>query len=92
MVDIPNSAQESSFQGKPYVNVKDKVTQPSSALRHSCELKVILEKEALAKSILITIDPDHRVTFSSVKLALLARLGHVGVCSYMSLPKVNKFG
>ena len=33
--------------------VKDKITQPSSAL--SAELKDILEKEALAKPILITI-------------------------------------
>ena len=75
VADIPSSAQESFFQGKPYVTVKDKVTRPSSALRHSCELKMILEKEAPAKSILITISdggPDHRVTFPSVKLALIA--------------------
>ena len=32
MVDIPNSAQESFFQGKPCVTVKDKVTRPCSVL------------------------------------------------------------
>ena len=60
VVDIPSSAKESIFQGKPYVTLKDKV-------------KMIIEKEASGKSILITISdggPDHRVTFSFVKLAL----------------------
>ena len=34
---------------------KDKVTRPSSALRHSCKLKMIHDKEAPGKSILVTI-------------------------------------
>lgn len=55
VVDIPSLAQDSFFQGMPYVTVKDKVTQPSSALRHSCELKMILEKEAPAKSVLVMV-------------------------------------
>ena len=78
VVDIPSSAQESFFQGKPYVTVKDKIAQPFSALRHSYELKVTLEKEALAKSY-VTSRPDHRVIFPTIKLALIALFGALGI-------------
>ena len=74
VVDIPTSSKDSFFQGKAYVVLKDKVSQPSSPLRHSCELLNILEKETY-KPILITISdggPDHRITFPSVKLSLIA--------------------
>ena len=34
VVNIPESANDSFYQGKAYVRLKDKVTQPSSTLRH----------------------------------------------------------
>ena len=36
-VDIPESAQDSFYSGKPYVTLKDKVIQSSSHLRHAAE-------------------------------------------------------
>ena len=59
---------------------------------------MILEKKAPAKSILITVSdggPDHRVTFLSVKLALIALfraldLRHVSVSSHMSPTTVGQ--
>ena len=74
MVEIPTSSKDSFFQGKARVVLKDKVSQPSSALRHSSELINILEKEN-DKPVLITVSdggPDHRITFPSVKLNLIA--------------------
>ena len=50
----PPSAKDSFFQGKAHVVIKDKISQPSSALRHSTELINILEKEDY-KPILITV-------------------------------------
>ena len=74
IVDIPISAKDSFFQGKACVTLKDKVSQPSSALRHTSELRHVLEKEDY-KPILVTVSdggPDHRITFPSVKLSLIA--------------------
>lgn len=35
-VNIPESTKDTFFQGKPYVTLKDKVTQPSHALPAFC--------------------------------------------------------
>ena len=45
MIDILKSAKDSFFQGKACGVVKDKVSQASSALRHSAELRMIIEQE-----------------------------------------------
>jgi hypothetical protein len=37
-IEIPESPNDSFFSGQPYVLNKDKITQPSSAYRHSAEL------------------------------------------------------
>jgi len=74
IVYIPLSEKDSFFQGKACVVLKDKVSQPSSPLRHATELIRILEKED-HNPILITVSDgglDHRVTFPSVKLSLIA--------------------
>ena len=42
-VNIPESSKDSFFQGRPCVTLKDKVTQPSHALRHSVEISSIYE-------------------------------------------------
>ena len=36
-VEVPENACDSFFVGQPFVTNKDKVTQPSSALRHATE-------------------------------------------------------
>jgi len=97
IVDIPLSEKESFFQGKPCVVLKDKVSQPSSPLRHATELFRILEKEN-HKPILIMVSdggPDHRITFPSVKLSLVALfqvLDLVDSSLHLSLSELDKLG
>ena len=74
-VHIPESPKDSFFQGKAFVTLKDKVTQPSSALRHSAEISSIVRSHFTpSKPVLIlTTDGgvDHRLTFASVQVALI---------------------
>ena len=78
VVDIPESANDSFYQGQAYVCLKDKVTQPSSPLRHSAELTSLLLKHysddglVPTKPILVSNGgPDHRITYASVQVTLL---------------------
>ena len=41
VVDTPEKPTDSFFNGQPFVITKDKVTQPSSAIRHATELTKI---------------------------------------------------
>ena len=64
------------YCGKAFVCLKDKVTQPSSALRHARELSQLLQSPAFGNvttstSILLSGGPDHRITYISVQLSLL---------------------
>ena len=87
-VKIPISPKDSFYCGKAFVCVKDKVTQPSSALRHATELSQLLKSSTFendddvlaSKPILVTVSdggPDHRITFVSVQLSL--------ICLFISL-------
>ena len=82
VISIPDSLRDSFHRGQVYVSNKNKVTQPSSALRHSAELSKTLLMEGCAqdsllgsgKSILIIMSdggPDHRLSYGSVQIALL---------------------
>ena len=77
-LDIPVSSSDSFFSGEAVVTNKDKVTQPSSAIRHSTELTNIIRTHFedssghAGKPVLVVVSdggPDHRVTFGSVKIA-----------------------
>ena len=77
-VNIPESENDSFFQGKPFVTLKDKVTQASHALRHSAELASITRsdysKDGLSQPLMILVSdggPDHRLKFLSVQVALI---------------------
>ena len=84
-VDIPDSSQDSFYCGKAFVCLKDKVTQPSSALQHATELSLLLQSPVFgnivaSKAILVTVSdggPDHRITYVSVQLSL--------ICLFMAL-------
>eukprot|EP00731_Ephydatia_muelleri_P008707 Em0004g1045a len=41
-IDVPDNASDSFFRGATFVTNKDKVTQPSSALRHSAEMNSLI--------------------------------------------------
>lgn len=69
------------FRDNTFVTNKDKVTQPSSALRHSTELTEIVcthfsdDGLSSAKPVLVIVSdrgPDHHVTFGSVQVASVA--------------------
>lgn len=77
---IPENSSDSLFNGTVHVSVKDKIFQPSTAMRHATELLSILrayesnDDVNLEKPILFLFTnggPDHRATFDTVKLSLL---------------------
>ncbi len=78
LADIPESIDGSFYRGKLAVTLKDAVFQPSSPLRHACELQKILHKvgynPVLRPVLLLHSDggPDHRLTYISVQAALIA--------------------
>ena len=77
LVDVPEKVEESSFyRGQACTILKDHVFQPSSPLRHCAEIIHLLGlKGLLGKPIRIIYADgggDHRVTFPSVQLALIA--------------------
>lgn len=81
IISIPESPSDSFFTGQVYVGNKNKVTQPSSPLRHSTELSKILLHDGCAedsvggnKSVLLVLSdggPDHRLSYGSVQVAIL---------------------
>lgn len=80
VIDIPEHEPDTFFRGHAFVTNKDKVTQPSNALRHATELTDLIathfsaDGHISAKPIAIVVSdggPDHRVTFGSVKVSSL---------------------
>ena len=95
VVDIPEMSTDSFFSGQIFVTNKDKVTQPSSALRHASEMVGMIRTHystnsiVASKPVMIVSDggPDHRVTFGSVKVANLFCLEHwTWTCSFAFIP------
>ena len=98
-VETPENPTDSFFVGQPFVTNKDKVSQPSSFLRHATELTDLVRTHygtsslSSSKPIMIVVSdggPDHRVIFGSVKVANLAlfRPQHACMCKYLSIPVV----
>lgn len=74
ILDIPDSIEESWYTGSVHVGVKDAIFEPSSPLRHACELYNTLMSLPLRKSILFLYTdggPDHRLTYLSVQISLI---------------------
>ena len=81
-VDIPNSVEETFYQGEVSLTMKDSVFQPSNPFRHVVELKNILDKKEEKKPVLFMYTdggPDHKVTFHSVKLSLIVLFKKMGL-------------
>ena len=75
LCDIPEEVSGSWYTGDVMVMFKEGALEPSSPLRHSAELANILNVTGHEKPILFVYSdggPDHRVTYISVKLALIA--------------------
>lgn len=88
-------ARDSFLSGPVYVTLKDKVLQPSHALWHATELsKIVKSKFSIqaTRLVIVTSDggPDHRLTYLSVKVALIA-LFDVDMPN-LSLLKLEQYG
>jgi hypothetical protein len=79
-VNIPEDPRDSFYQGNVYIHVKDKIFEPSSAMRHAAETVLVLREQSedlitLEAPILIKYSdggPDHRTTFATVQVASVA--------------------
>ena len=75
MNNIPQNITESRYRGKVYVSLKDAAFESSSPICHMTELSSIFSSLQQEKKIVLLYTdggPDHRVTFLSVQLALIA--------------------
>ena len=73
--DIPDEISGSWYTGAVMVIFKEGAFEPSSPIRHSTELAKIIDERARDKPVVFIYSdggPDHRVTYISVKLALIA--------------------
>lgn len=76
--EIPESIEKGSFyRGTVCTILKDCIFQPSTPLRHSAEMrKIVATTGNFTKPIRVIYSdggPDHRVTYQSVQLALIAQ-------------------
>ena len=81
-IDIPDDVDGSFYRGDVCVNVKEHAFQPSTPLRHSCELKKFLEITDDVMTILCLYTeggPDHRTTYYNMKMAL--------ICIFLAMDK-----
>ena len=77
LVNIPESQEASWYTGEVIVGIKDAVFEPSSPIRHATELYQCLtaNDRMTNRSILFIYSdggPDHRLTYVSVQLSLIA--------------------
>jgi len=75
VVDIPDVISESWYDGIVHVLFKDSAFEPSSPCRHAAELNAILQSDSKSFPVLFLYTdggPDHRLTYASVKLTLIA--------------------
>ena len=98
-IEIPDSHTDSFFTGQPFVSNKDKVTQPSSPHRHSAEIVQLVctnftsDGRYSSKPVVIILSdggPNHRVTYGSVKVSMIALFLQLDldalICMRMCLP------
>ena len=74
-LSIPDTFEESWYTGKVLVRLKDAVFQASSPFQHAADLYSLLLTRMGSKSILCIYSdgrPDHRLTYVSVQLSLIA--------------------
>ena len=75
-ITIPDDISGSWYSGKVNIGLKESAFEPSSPLRHACELnQLIATAESDRKPILFLYSdggPDHRLTYVSVQVSLIA--------------------
>ena len=75
VIDIPEEISGSWYAGDVFVILKDSVFEPSSPLRHACELYHIIKSDpVMEKPVLFVYSDggsDHRLTYLSVQISLI---------------------
>ena len=74
IVDIPDTITDSWYTGDIFVGLKNSVFEPSSPIRHTCELYQVLRSVSFSSPVLFVYTdggPDHRITYVSVQLSLI---------------------
>ena len=75
LVDIPVTMTGSWYRGQVHIGIKDAIFEPSSPLRHATELYHYLLPNMVGRHALFIYSdggPDHRLTYVSVQLSLMA--------------------
>jgi hypothetical protein len=75
LVDIPPTVADSWYRGDVFIGFKDAVFEASSPIRHAKELYNSLSDKMEGRHILLIYadgGPDHRLTYLSVQLPLIA--------------------
>ena len=95
--DLPTRVTDSWYNGYVHVLLKEAAFEPSSAVRHACELsKINKSKYAIVPPImfLYTDGPDHNLTHVAVQLSVIALFLSLDldfVCSMdVSIPILEK--
>ena len=73
-IDMPNSIDDSFYEGQVHVGLEDSVFEASSPLRHATEQGKILDGKEKTEILTIYSDggPDHRLNFLSVQLSFIS--------------------
>jgi len=87
-IDIPEYFEGSWYSGQVCVIYKDAVFQPSSLMRHAAEVNSWLIEQLGEKSMLFVYTdggPDHRLTYISTQLSLIALFLNLKLDFYVQL-------
>ena len=79
VLDIPGTIEGSFYRSQVYVGIKENCFEPSSPIRHMAELTGIMSTREQRKEILCLYTdggPDHRLTYLSIQVALIALFLH----------------
>ena len=69
-VAIPDDVSGSWYSGKVHISLKEGTFEPSSPMRHACELFSLTKTDVQTKPVLFLYTdggPDHRLTFIAVQ-------------------------
>ncbi|XP_071947398.1 uncharacterized protein [Antedon mediterranea] len=92
-IDVPDHIDDSFHVGQVCISFKENCFQPSSPIRHMTELRQEMTNLNLNKPMLLAYTdggPDHRVTYLSVQLSLIAMFVNLDLdflCAVRTPPK-----
>ncbi|KAK3101765.1 hypothetical protein FSP39_006187 [Pinctada imbricata] len=82
MVDLPENEDGTFYRREVTVSFKGSVFEGSTPFRHAAEIeKIVRQLECIKPILMIYSDggPDHRITYRSVKLALIILFKRLGI-------------